>query len=128
MTSGSEVDDDRSSFVTRAVDWLRRGYPAGVPRQDYVIILGLLQRKLTEVEVRKIAENLAEQSVIADEPLSTEDIEQAIHDSVLKPADPEDVVRVSPAGGRWLAARRSAPRLGEGPARNRSMSLAAIYR
>jgi hypothetical protein len=69
MTSGSEVDDDRSSFVTRAVDWLRRGYPSGVPRQDYVIILSLLQRKLTEVKVRKIAENLAEQSVIADEPL-----------------------------------------------------------
>jgi len=68
-----------------------------------VIILGLHQRKLTEVEVRKIAENLAEQSVIADEPLSTEDIEQAIRDSVLKPANPEDVVRVSArlAAGGW---------------------------
>jgi hypothetical protein len=97
------VSDDRSSFVTRAVGWLRQGYPTGVPRQDYVALLGLLQRSLTEEEVRKIANGLAGQSLTTEEPLSTEDIEQAIRDSVLKPANPEDVVRVSArlAAGGW---------------------------
>jgi hypothetical protein len=97
------MSDDRTGFVTRAVDWLRQGYPTGVPKQDYVVLLGLLQRKLTEEEVRKIANDLAGQSLLNEEPLSTEDIEQAIRDSVLKPADPEDVVRVSArlAAGGW---------------------------
>jgi len=98
------LSDDRSSFVIRAVEWLRKGYPAGVPRQDYVALLGLLQRKLTEAEVRQIANDLAGQSLLnGGEPVTTEDIEQMIHESVLKPADAEDVVRVSArlAAGGW---------------------------
>jgi hypothetical protein len=86
------------------VDWLRQGYPAGVPRQDYVALLGLLQRKLTEEEVRRIANDLADQSLLhGGEPVTTEDIEQMIQESVLKPAAAEDVVRVSArlAAGGW---------------------------
>jgi hypothetical protein len=41
------VEDLRSNFLSRAVQWLRAGYPTGVPRQDYVVLLGLLQRKLS---------------------------------------------------------------------------------
>jgi hypothetical protein len=98
------VSDLRSNFISRAVDWLRAGYPAGVPRQDYVALLGVLRRKLTEEEVRKIAVDLAEQSVLAgDDPISTEDIEQMVNSSVLQEASPEDVVRVSArlAAGGW---------------------------
>ena len=98
------MSDLRSSFITRAVDWLRAGYPAGVPRQDYVALLGVLRRKLTEEEVRKIAVDLAEQSVLAgDDPISTEDIETMVHNAVLQSASPEDVVRVSArlAAGGW---------------------------
>jgi hypothetical protein len=98
------VSDDRSSFVIRAVDWLRRGYPTGVPRQDYVVLLGLLQRKLTEEEVRKISHDLAEQALLnGGEPVTTDDIEQMVQESALKPANPDDVVRVSArlAAGGW---------------------------
>jgi hypothetical protein len=98
------VSDLRSTFISRAVDWLRAGYPAGVPRQDYVALLGVLRRKLTEEEVRKIAVDLAEQSVLAgDDPISTEDIERMVGNSVLQEASPEDVVRVSArlAAGGW---------------------------
>ena len=98
------MSDLRSNFISRAVDWLRAGYPAGVPRQDYVALLGVLRRKLTEEEVRKIAVDLAEQSVLAgDDPISTEDIEQMVNSSVLQQASPEDVVRVSArlAAGGW---------------------------
>lgn len=98
------MSDLRSNFINRAVDWLRAGYPAGVPRQDYVALLGVLRRKLTEEEVRKIAVDLAEQSVLAgDDPISTEDIEKMVHSSVLQEASPEDVVRVSArlAAGGW---------------------------
>ncbi|MFI5932359.1 DUF3349 domain-containing protein [Actinoplanes sp. NPDC051494] len=93
----------RSNFMTRAVGWLRAGYPAGVPRQDYVALLGLLRRKLTEDEVRGIAVDLAAQSIDGSDPITTEDIEAMVSSSMLQEASPEDVVRVSAhlAAGGW---------------------------
>jgi hypothetical protein len=98
------VSDVGTSFLARALEWLRAGYPTGVPRQDYVALLGLLRRELTEDEVRRIAVGLADQSVLAgDDPISTDDIERMIAASVLQQASPADVVRVSArlAAGGW---------------------------
>ncbi|MCO8271171.1 DUF3349 domain-containing protein [Actinoplanes sp. TRM 88003] len=97
------MTDNRSNFLVRAVDWLRAGYPTGVPRQDYVALLGVLRRKLTEEEVRKIANDLAEQSLGSPDPINAQDIEAMINDAVLQQANPEDVVRVSArlAAGGW---------------------------
>jgi len=97
------VSDARSDFLRNAVEWLRAGYPSGVPQQDYVVLLGLLQRKLTQEEVRTIAQDLAYESVVNDEPISAEDIERMIKTSVLQPALPEDIARVSAhlAAGGW---------------------------
>jgi hypothetical protein len=44
------------------LDWLREGYPAGVPAKDYIPLIALLRRRLTEDEVREIAAQIAEQS------------------------------------------------------------------
>jgi hypothetical protein len=98
------VGDVGTNFLVRALEWLRAGYPTGVPRQDYVALLGLLRRELTEDEVRRIAVGLADQSVLAgDDPISTDDIERVIAASVLQQASPADVVRVSArlAAGGW---------------------------
>ncbi|MEU4219984.1 DUF3349 domain-containing protein [Actinoplanes sp. NPDC026623] len=98
------MTDLSSNFMTRAVEWLRAGYPAGIPRQDYVALLGVLRRRMTEDEVRRIAVDLADQSVLAgDDPISTDDIEQTISSSLLQQATPEDVIRVSArlAAGGW---------------------------
>ncbi|HEY0531455.1 MAG TPA: DUF3349 domain-containing protein [Actinoplanes sp.] len=97
------MGDSRSNFLTRAVDWLRAGYPTGVPRQDYVALLGILRRKLTEEEIKKIATALADTSIGSDDPISAEDIENMISDHILQNATPEDVVRVSArlAAGGW---------------------------
>jgi hypothetical protein len=97
------VSDLRSNFLTRTVDWLRAGYPTGVPRQDYVALLGLLRRKLTDDEVHKIAQDLADQSQATSDPISTQDIAEMINDSVLQSATAEDVARVSArlASGGW---------------------------
>lgn len=43
------------------VDWLNEGYPTGVPPRDYIPLLALLRRRLSEREVRDIAEELAQQ-------------------------------------------------------------------
>ncbi|MDT5031772.1 MAG: hypothetical protein QOC94_1943 [Actinoplanes sp.] len=97
------TDELRSNFLSRAVGWMRAGYPAGVPRQDYVALLGLLRRKLTEDEVRKIAQDLADQSQLTSDPITTQDIESMISDEVLQSASPDDVIRVSAhlAAGGW---------------------------
>lgn len=97
------MTDLRSNFLVRAVDWLRAGYPTGVPRQDYVVLLGLLRRKLTEDEVHKVAQELANQSQRSSDPISTQDIEEMINQSVLQQPAPDDVARVSArlAAGGW---------------------------
>ncbi|WP_433795976.1 DUF3349 domain-containing protein [Actinoplanes sp. CA-252034] len=93
------MSEERSSFVRRAVGWLRAGYPEGVPRQDYVALLGVLRRKLTEDEIRGIAASVAGQH----DPITPSDIEEMISNTVLQDASPEDVVRVSAhlAAGGW---------------------------
>ncbi|NMO57669.1 DUF3349 domain-containing protein [Actinoplanes sp. TBRC 11911] len=97
------MSENRSNFLMRAVDWLRAGYPTGVPKQDYVALLGLLRRKLTEEEVRKIAQDLADQSLLTTEAISSGDIEAMISQSMLQEAAPEDTVRVAArlAAGGW---------------------------
>ncbi|GAB2566792.1 hypothetical protein Aab01nite_45870 [Paractinoplanes abujensis] len=97
------MTDNRSNFLTRTVGWLRAGYPTGVPRQDYVALLGVLRRKLTEDEIRKIAADLAETSLTSDDPITGDDIEAMISDSMLQDATPADVARVSAhlAAGGW---------------------------
>ncbi|MEV4140171.1 DUF3349 domain-containing protein [Dactylosporangium sp. NPDC049742] len=89
------MGEPSSNFLTRTVEWLRAGYPSGVPRQDYVALLGLLRRKLTDDEIHRIARALAEESQRTADPIGTADIESMINDSVLQAASAEDVARVS---------------------------------
>ena len=97
------MTDLRSNFLIRSVDWLRAGYPTGVPRQDYVALLGLLRRKLTDDEIHAIARELADESQKTTEPITTADIEAMIDDNMLQSATVEDVARVSArlASGGW---------------------------
>ena len=95
-------DEQRSNFVTRALEWLRAGYPSGVPRQDYVVLLGLLRRKLTDHEVHAISNDLA-LLALQGEDITTADVEKLINEATLDTASPEDVARVSArlAAGGW---------------------------
>jgi hypothetical protein len=48
-----------STRLTGVLDWLRAGYPAGVPPKDYIPLLALLRSRLTEDEVREVAQEIA---------------------------------------------------------------------
>jgi hypothetical protein len=104
------VSELRSNFVTRALEWLRAGYPSGVPKQDYVVLLGLLRRKLTDHEVLDIATELASLSDKTGENITVEDIQKLITEATLDKASPEDVSRVSShlAAGGWPLAEEPA--------------------
>lgn len=58
-------------FLASIIEWLRAGYPEGVPEQDYVPLLALLQRRLSDDEVDQVADALIENG---DLPIDKTDI------------------------------------------------------
>lgn len=71
------------------LDWLREGYPTGVPAKDYIPLLALLRRRLSEDEVREVAGEIAR-----THDASAADI--AVHITKITDALPstEDIARV----------------------------------
>ncbi len=68
----------RPGLVQAVVNWLRAGYPDGVPRQDYSPILALLRRQISEEEAQQIARDLVDRVVVTTEgpePISKIDAE-----------------------------------------------------
>jgi hypothetical protein len=41
-------------FLSAVVDWLRAGYPQGIPERDYVPLLALLARRLTAEKLLRL--------------------------------------------------------------------------
>jgi hypothetical protein len=62
-------------FLNAIIDWLRAGYPDGVPESDYIPLLALLRRRLSADEVRQIAAELA---AAGDIPADKTDIQVMI--------------------------------------------------
>lgn len=91
-----------TGVVGRVLQWLRAGYPAGVPQQDYVVLLGLLRRKLTETEVHQISQELTRMAAAGDD-ITQAHVEELINRTTLDEASAEDVSRVSArlAAGGW---------------------------
>lgn len=83
------------NLVQRVVNWLRAGYPEGVPQQDYVALLGILRRTLTSTELERVVAELAEQAESGMQIMTPELVEQRITDVVKGPVDGGDIVRVS---------------------------------
>ncbi|MDF8264900.1 DUF3349 domain-containing protein [Luteipulveratus flavus] len=50
--------EDRPAVLRRVQEWLRAGYPEGVPSNDYVPLLALLRRRLSDDEVKQICREL----------------------------------------------------------------------
>lgn len=81
------------------VTFLRAGYPDGVPEQDYIPLLALLRRQLTDEEVVSVADGLAN----GHGPTSPADIRAAI--TAVTRNSPSDTdlgrVRARLAAGGW---------------------------
>lgn len=50
------------------VDFVRKGYPQGVPEHDYLPLFALLRRRLSEEEVEELAAVLAEDPAASENP------------------------------------------------------------
>jgi hypothetical protein len=93
---GSHEDDDEAppregSPLARIVNWLREGYPGGVPDHDYLPLLALLERRLTRSEVKKVAKALRRADV---SPAGPSDIAAAITEVTHSEPSDNDLRRV----------------------------------
>jgi hypothetical protein len=87
------------SVVSTIIDWLRAGYPDGVPEHDYLPLFALLGSHLTDEEVQAIADALA----VDGEANTAQHIHAAINAVTQeKPLD-VDIARVRSrlAAGGW---------------------------
>lgn len=87
-----DEEEERPGVLARVVAWVREGYPNGVPDQDYVPLLALLQRRLTKKEVKAAAKALRRNEV---SPAGPDDIAAAITALTAQPPSESDVDRVA---------------------------------
>ena len=90
-------------FLSSVIDWLRAGYPEGVPDVDYVPLFALLGSQLTDADINALADELA----ATGDPATAQGIKDAIARTLdEKPLD-IDVARVRArlAAGGWPLAR-----------------------
>ena len=80
-----------SGLLTRIVGFLRAGYPEGVPPHDYVPLLALLRRRLSDDEVVAVATELMTTS---HAPVEGTDVRVAITKLTDEIPSSEDTERV----------------------------------
>ncbi len=80
-----------SDIVMRIVGFLRAGYPDGVPTRDYVPLLALLRRRLSDDEVIAVATELLSGR---NGPVDGTDVRVAITKLTDEMPSPEDTERV----------------------------------
>lgn len=89
-------------MLQKVLDWLKAGYPQGVPQSDYVALLAVLHRRLTDYEVRIVVEELVRERV-ADDEIAHEEIADAISRVAKEQPGEDDIARVASrlAAGGW---------------------------
>ncbi len=103
------------SLVTRVLNWLREGYPEGVPGDDRVPLLALLRSTpLTEDQVKEVVRHITADGAgpLDDGSITPDEIEAFIKDVTHHDAGPENVHRVAAklaAAGWPLAGVESDP-------------------
>jgi hypothetical protein len=90
---------DLPPVLKKVVDWLRAGYPEGVPDVDYIPLFALLGSELSNHDVELIADD--------PDPQSAEAIRKAIAAVTnTKPSDADvNRVRARLAGAGWPLAK-----------------------
>ena len=78
--------------LDRVLNWVRAGYPTGVPDQDYVPLMALLRRRLSDDEVTDLGQELVRKGII---PADRIDVGAGILKRTLELPSPDEMDRVS---------------------------------
>ena len=87
-----------TSMLHSILDWLRAGYPSGVPGPDRVPLLALLRATpLTEDQIKEVIAHLTEPGAAATEDgaIDADEIAAFIKDVTQHDAGPENIARVA---------------------------------
>ncbi|MGC0364547.1 hypothetical protein ABH922_002531 [Rhodococcus sp. 27YEA15] len=86
------------SFPQSILDWLRAGYPDGIPPKDRIPLIALLRRKLTDAQVHQIAVGAALAELndeTGDRIISADEISAQIADVTAQSPSDDDIARVA---------------------------------
>lgn len=72
--------------------WLKAGYPEGVPDQDFIPLVAILERRLTKSEVKQVRHELQAAGLLTP---AQSDIADAIESVTRESATPEEIARVT---------------------------------
>jgi hypothetical protein len=95
---GDTVSVTAPTLVQKVVNWLRAGYPSGVPGPDRVPLLALLRNTpLSEDQVKEVVREIAEAEAKAPagHAIDHDEIVEFIKDVAHHDAGPENVQRVA---------------------------------
>lgn len=94
------TENSQDSVLTQVLDWLRAGYPEGVPPKDYFPLLALLKRSLTETEVDAVIGRIL---TARPDEVHREQIEAAITKVTQTDPSPDELHQVAAklAAGGW---------------------------
>ena len=81
------------SVMDNILGWLHEGYPHGIPQKDYVPLLALLVRSLSEEEVVKVAQTVLKG--IDSDTVTQGEIRAAIHVITDKEPNLEEIHQVA---------------------------------
>jgi hypothetical protein len=87
-----------TSLFESILNWLRAGYPEGVPGPDRVPLLALLRSTpLTEEQIKGVVRNItaSDSAALADGELTTDEIDEFISEVTHHDAGSENVQRVA---------------------------------
>lgn len=94
-----------SKYSLRSVlDWLRAGYPEGIPAKDHFAVLAVLRRRLTHEEIEEIvALSVATTDEQTDRRIDYDHIRNLISGITHEEPTEEDLTRVTArlAAGGW---------------------------
>lgn len=89
--------NDRPNIASRALNWLRQGYPSGIPNHDTFALFYVLERELTEEDLNELVELIigeGESTTLRDTPITREQIGTLITRVHRQPPAEEDITRI----------------------------------
>lgn len=90
----------RPSIAVRVLNWLRQGYPNGIPNHDTFALFYVLERELTEEDLRDLTELIiaeGESTTLRPAPITREQIGRLILKVHAQSPVEEDITRIRQA-------------------------------
>jgi Protein of unknown function (DUF3349) len=98
MHISSAASSSAASGLHRVLDWLRQGYPEGVPGTDRVPLLALLRSTpLSEEQIEEVVRHItaAGPNTASDGAITGDDIDAFVSEVTEHDAGPENIRRVA---------------------------------